>query len=61
MSKTFTGNDCVYSDEIKEKLQKFSLVLTMILAAHHKSFLIISKNYAINKQKTEKLEEMSGN
>lgn len=38
MSKTSTGNDCVYSDEIKEKLQKFSPISKMILAAIIKVF-----------------------
>lgn len=60
MSKTSTGNDGIYFDEVIESLKKSSIACLKkrekIFAAIIKVFSSYQKFYAINKQKTEEIE-----
>lgn len=58
MSKTSTGNDGIYFDEVIESLKKSSCLKKRekIFAAIIKVFSSYQKFYAINKQKTEEIE-----
>lgn len=60
MSKTSTGNDGIYFNEVIESLKKSSIACLKkrekIFAAIIKVFSSYQKFYAINKQKTEEIE-----